>query len=65
MYSLLAFMGNMIVFTTISLSVFATTYYSDRSFITGLWQQINERNEDELDHDEKKDIHEINHALHT
>jgi len=41
-FNLLSFMGNMLVFSTISLSVIASTYYSDKSFIIELWEQLNE-----------------------
>jgi hypothetical protein len=40
-YQLLSFMGNMFVFTTITLSIVATTYYSDKTFIINLWDQLN------------------------
>jgi hypothetical protein len=40
-YQLLSFMGNMFVFTTITLSIIATTYYSDKTFIINLWDQLN------------------------
>lgn len=40
-FQLLSFMGNMFVFTTITLSIVATTYYSDKAFIINLWDQLN------------------------
>ena len=51
-YQLMSFMGNMLVFSTVMLSIVASTYYSDKSFIMELWEQLNEDHQHQLDTDE-------------
>ena len=58
-------MGNMLVFSTIVLSIAASTYYSDKSFIINLWDQLNKEHEKELDHEQINDLNELNSTLQS